>query len=101
MAGSLKRLSGMSAALKQVLAGYGLQLDDTLAGMEATQVSRSGDRAKVRMRYRFAHQPIEAVVDVERVGAHWYLSDLLRHARSAAEPSPASSTPGTGRSEAE
>lgn len=82
---SLQELSGVGAALKQVLAGYGLALDETLAGMQATQVSRSNDRAKVRMRYSFAGQPIDAVVEVERVGPYWYLSDFLRHARAAAE----------------
>lgn len=86
MVASLARLSWVSAALKEVLAGYGLALDDTLAGMRAEEVDRKGDKARVRMRYTLAGAPIEAVVEAERIDGRWYLSDFLRHARAAAAP---------------
>ena len=86
MVASLARLSWVSAALKQVLAGYGLPLNETLAGMQAEEVSRDGDKATVRMRYTLAGTPIEADVQAERVNGRWYLSDFLRHARAAAKP---------------
>lgn len=83
MDASLHRLSGFLSTSKQVLVGYGLRLDDTLRDLRAEVVSRDGDKARVRMRYTLGASPVEAVVDVERIGARWYLSDYLRHARAA------------------
>ena len=89
MQASLGRLSGFVKVAKQVLAGYGLDLDRGLGAMTATTVSRRGDRAQVRMRYRLGDRPVEALVQAERVGERWYLSDTLRRARqAAADPMP-------------
>lgn len=79
----LQRLSGFLRVLKQVLAGYGLDLDESLGGLRAQPVSQQGDRAQVRMQYRLGGSEIEAVVEVERIGRRWYLSDYLRHAQAA------------------
>lgn len=83
MAASLQRLSGFLRTLKTVLASYGLGLDDSLGALRADTVSQDCARAKVRMRYTLGGQPVEAVVDVERIAGRWYLSDYLRHARAA------------------
>ncbi len=83
MDGSLRRLSGFLRTLKQVLAGYGLALNDSLAALQAEVVESRGTQAKVRMRYTLGGSPVEAVVEVERIGDRWYLSDYLRHARQA------------------
>ena len=80
---SLRRLSGFLRTLKLVLAGYGLGLDDSLAALQAQVIESRGDRATVRMRYSLGGSPVEAVVEVERIGGRWYLSDYLRHARQA------------------
>ncbi len=88
MQASLARLSGFLRVLKQVLGGYGLDLDATLSGLRAEVVEQRGARAKVRMRYTLGGQPVEAVVEVERVGGRWYLSDYLRHAEAAAGVAP-------------
>ena len=84
MDGSLQRLSGFLRALKAVLAGYGLRLDQSLGALRADTVARQGDRARVRMRYTLGGSPVEAEVEVERIEGRWYLSDYLRHARQAA-----------------
>lgn len=89
MAGSLQRLSWFLPTFKQVLSGYGLDLDAALAGMRAEVVSSEGDQARVRMRYTLAGHPLEVVIAAERIGGRWYLSDFLRHARAAAAPPPA------------
>lgn len=86
---SLRQLGPVAAALKASLAGYGLDLDDSLDAMRLTLESRDGDRARVRMRYPLAGRTIDTVVALERVDGHWYLSDFLRHARAAAAPPPA------------
>ena len=83
MDGSLRRMSGFLRTLKQVLAGYGLALNDSLAALQAEVVESRGAHAKVRMRYTLGGSPVEAVVEVERIGDRWYLSDYLRHARQA------------------
>ena len=83
---SLRRLSGYERVLKQVLAGYGLDLDATLAGMRASEVERDGDHARVRMQYRFGGRDIDAVIGVERRDGRWYVADFLRHAEAAAVP---------------
>lgn len=90
---SLRRLGPMAAALKDVLRGYGLDLDASLDAMALTLESRDGDHARVRMRYPLAGATIDTVVAVEQVDGHWYLSDFLRHARAAAATADAPASP--------
>ncbi len=91
---SLRQLGPMAAALKASLAGYGLDLDESLDAMSLSLESRDGDRARVRMRYPLGGRTIDTVVAVERVGGRWYISDFLRHARAAAAaPIPAAPLP--------
>jgi hypothetical protein len=83
---SLRRMGQCSAAFKQVLARYGVDLDASLAGMQATLQQQTGDSAQVRMRYPLGTQTIDAVVPVQRIDGRWYLSDYLRHAEAALAP---------------
>lgn len=80
---SLHKLSGFLRVLKQVLSGYGLDVDATLSGLQAEVVSQSGDQAQVRLRYTLGGSPVDATVEVRRVGGRWYQSDYLRHAEAA------------------
>lgn len=84
MVDSLRRLQPFVATMKAVLADYGLSLDRDLDAMQATLQVQTGDRAQVRLRYRFAGTPIDALVDLERHDGRWYLSDFMRHAEAAA-----------------
>lgn len=94
MAASLRRLSGFLGTTKAVLATYGLDLDGSLASLRAGLQAQTGDKAKVRMRYALGGQDIDAVVEVERHGGKWYLSDYLRHAEAAvARPATAAAVP--------
>lgn len=86
---SLRRLTPVIAALKDTLRSYDLDLDDSLDAMTLSLDHQDGDRARVRMRYRLAGQAIDTLVAVERIDGRWYLSDFLRHARTAAAPPPA------------
>lgn len=83
MVESLRRLGAFLATGKTVLAQYGLALDDSLDGLEATLHTQTGDTAKVRMRYTLGGEAIDAVVDLERRERRWYLSDYIRHAEAA------------------
>lgn len=81
---SLRRLGPFMATAKQALATYGLRLDESLSGLEATLQQQTGDRARVRLRYRLGDTDIDTVVSVERQDGRWYISDYLRHAEAAA-----------------
>jgi hypothetical protein len=85
---SLRRMGGFAQAFKQALAAYGLDLDASLEGMQATLLQQTGDRARVRMQYRYAGQDIDTVVAVQRVDGRWYLSDYLHHAGKAVATTP-------------
>lgn len=94
MQDGLTRLAPLLRAGKQRLAAYGLDLDQTFDSVEATLESQTGDTATIRMRYLLAGRPVDALVEVERQGGRWFLSDFLRHARAAAAPaSPSPATP--------
>lgn len=94
MDASLRRLGPFAAAFKQALTAYGLDLDADLGTLEASLQQQTGDRARVRMRYRLAGQDIDTVVSLRRVDGRWYLTDYLRHAEAAlARPAPAHAVP--------
>ncbi|MDR7133094.1 hypothetical protein J2X06_000278 [Lysobacter niastensis] len=84
---SLRRLGPFFARFKQVMEGYGLDLDEALDGVQVVVEEQTSDRARVRLNYTMAGQAIEARVDVERREGRWYLSDILRHAQAEAAAS--------------
>lgn len=86
MEGSLERLGPFFARLQQVAAAYGLDVGAALASVQAERVALDGDRARVRLRYTLAGEPIDAHVQLERRDGAWYLSDVLRHAEAAVAP---------------
>jgi hypothetical protein len=76
-----------------LLAEYGLDFDAALAGARITLAEQTGDRARVRLQYTLAGQPVDAFVRLERREGRWYLTDLLRRAEAEAAtalPQPAS-----------
>lgn len=86
----LQRLGPFCALTERVLLDYGLDIDAALAGMRLSLVEQSGDRARVRLQYTLADDPIDATVQLELREGRWYLSDLLRRAEAAAgAPQPA------------
>lgn len=82
---SLRRLGPFVERLKQVLNGYGLNLDAALDSVQATLAEQTGDTARVRIRYELAGEAVDAYVLVERIDGRWYLSDLVRHAQAEAD----------------
>lgn len=97
MDASLRRMGPFAAAFKRVLQRYGLDVDGGLATLDASLQQQTGDRATVRMRYRFAGADIDTTVSLERIDGRWYVSDYLRHAEAAlaapATPGPAADAP--------
>ncbi|MCL1636151.1 hypothetical protein M2650_16130 [Luteimonas sp. SX5] len=92
---SLRRLGPFMATTKRALEIYGLQLDDSLSGLQASLQQQTGDRARVRLRYSLGETDIDTVVDVERRAGRWYLSDYLRHAEAAVAVAGGASAPTT------
>lgn len=90
---SLQRMGRFQAAFKQALAPYGLDLDADLDSMDASLQQQTGDTARVRMRYRLAGRPIDAIVTVRRVDGLWYVDDFLRHAEAAVAAPVAAAAP--------
>jgi hypothetical protein len=90
---SLQRLGPFFVRTERLLAEYGLDFDAALAGARITLAEQTGDRARVRLQYTLAGQPVDAFVRLERREGRWYLTDLLRRAEAeaaAALPQPAS-----------
>lgn len=105
MTGSLQRLAPFARAAKQVLAGYGLSLDDSIAQLRTGLVSQQGDHATVHVQYPLAGKDIDLQVALERRQGHWYLArtlaevDAVLAAARAAAPAPGEGDappPGTG-----
>jgi hypothetical protein len=84
---SLRLMGPFSATFKRAVARYGLDLNASLEGMQATLQQQTGDTAQVRMRYRLGDADIDTVVPVQRIDGRWYISDYLQHARAAVGPS--------------
>jgi len=77
MEATLERLAPVVAAGKQVLALYGLELDDALRSIQLQVFDENGDEARVRMRYRLAGSTIDADIPLLRIDGRWYVADFV------------------------
>jgi hypothetical protein len=100
MDASLRRIGPFAASLKLALMRYGLDIDGGLAALDASLLQQTGDRATVRMRYRFGGQDIDTTLSLQRIDGRWYLSDLLREAEAAASAPPRGAAPAVPAQEA-
>lgn len=85
------------AGLKQLLANYGLSVDDTLGSVKATQIDNSGGRARVKIAYTLLGKPLSTETKLVQVNSRWYSQDMLNSVREAhrqlAEPVAPPTTP--------
>lgn len=87
MKASLERLSPFLATLvAQLRRQYALDLDASLRGLRVSLLDQSGERARLRLQYRLAGRPIDAVVPVRRIDGHWYLTDYVARAEASLAP---------------
>ncbi|MCL7714781.1 hypothetical protein K5L01_09015 [Stenotrophomonas sp. CPCC 101365] len=93
MTGSLTRLQPFAAAVKQVLAGYGLPLDDSIEQLRTGLVSEQGDRATVQVQYPLGAREIELQVALERRQGQWYLVRTLAEVEAVLAAARAASPP--------
>ncbi len=81
MTQSLNRLSPFFATLlAQLRQQYGLDLDASLRDLHVSLLEQTGDTARLRLQYRLAGRPVDAVLPAVRIDGHWYLADYVRHA---------------------
>lgn len=84
MHASLNRLSPFLATLlAQLRQQYGLNVDAALRGAQVRLLEQTGDRARLRLQYTLAGQPIDAIVPAVRIDGHWYLADLVTRAETS------------------
>jgi hypothetical protein len=67
----------VSAGTKDVLALYGLKINEVLDSVESKVVSEEGDVAKVEVEYRMFDQPLKAETEMVRRDGRWYGKDTL------------------------
>jgi hypothetical protein len=77
MSGSLQRLQPLLLASKQILASYGLPVDESLSQLRAGLVSEQGNDAMVRVQYPLADRQLDIQVALQRRDGHWYLQQTL------------------------
>jgi hypothetical protein len=71
------------AGLKQLLAIYGLSIDDTLNSIKLTPVSTSNGHAVVKVDYTLLGKPLSTESKLVQQDGRWYSEDLLDNARKA------------------
>ncbi len=69
--------------LKQLLAIYGLSVDDTLNSIKLTPVSSSNGHAVVKVDYSLLGKPLSTESKLVQQDGRWYSEDMLDNARKA------------------
>ncbi|MFC5524380.1 hypothetical protein ACFPPA_01360 [Rhodanobacter ginsengisoli] len=69
--------------LKQLLAIYGLSVDDTLNSIKLTPVSSSNGHAVVRVDYTLLGKPLSVESKLVQQDGRWYSEDMLDNARQS------------------
>ncbi len=83
--------------LKNVLATYGFSLDQVLATVKAEEVSREGDKAKVKVSYEMFGAPISFEAELVQIDGRWYgkqaIEELNKADTATTEEAPATDAP--------
>ncbi|KRF02044.1 hypothetical protein ASG87_11190 [Frateuria sp. Soil773] len=68
---------------RQLLATYGLSVDDTLDSVKVTPIETTDDHARVRIDYTLLGKPLSTESALVREDGRWYGEDLLEKTREA------------------
>lgn len=79
-----KYATGFGGA-KQLLAIYGLSLDDTLNSVKLTPVSNSNGHAVVKIDYTLLGKPLSTESTLVQENGRWYSDDMLNNVRKSHE----------------
>jgi hypothetical protein len=80
---SMGKYSTAYAGFKQLLAIYGLSVDDTLNSIKLTPVSNSNGHAVVKVDYTLLGKPLSTESKLVQQDGRWYSEDMLADARKA------------------
>jgi hypothetical protein len=95
---AMKKYGTAYQGVKQLLAIYGLSLDDTLDSVKATTVGIDHGVAHVKIDYSLLGKPLSTDSQLELVDGRWYSKDLIdseraQHQQLLHPPAPSSSAP--------
>lgn len=71
------------AGAKQLLAIYGLSVDDTLNSVKLTPLSNSNGHAVVKIDYTLLGKPLSTESTLVQENGHWYSEDMLNNVRKS------------------
>jgi len=94
---AMQKYSTGFLAIKQVLAIYGLPLDETLDSVKVSSLDNRNGHARVRIDYTLLGKPLSAESELIEQDGRWYSADVLQNVRDAhdrlsAPPAAASTT---------
>jgi len=98
MEAALAQLSPLQLALFDALAGYGLDLRQSLAALQVGLLQEQGDQALVQVQYPLAGETVTFQAQMQRIDGRWYMQQNLDDAQKilaladAARPPPAPPT---------
>ncbi len=80
---AMKKYSTAYAGIKQLLAIYGLSLDDTLNSTKLTQLENKNGRAVVKIDYTLLGKPLSTESTLVQQDGRWYSEAMLKSVREA------------------
>lgn len=94
---AMKQYAIAYGGIKQLLAVYGLSVDEVLDSVKVTTIGMEHGQAHVKIDYTLLGKPLSADFQLVLVDGRWYSQDLLNSARAQHEqllhpPAPASSS---------
>ena len=79
--------------LKDVLAVYGLKLNETFDSVKSEVVSQEGDKAKVKVTYQIFNQPLAFETDMVQIDGRWFGKDTVEQLEKELNAPAAVATP--------
>lgn len=81
--GALSKAGVAAAGAKKILATYGLDIDKALASVGASELSRDGDTARIKVSYTLLDKPISFEMDMLQRDGHWFSASGIARAETA------------------
>jgi hypothetical protein len=76
---AMQRYATAWKGLRQLLAVYGLSLDDIMDSAKVKTVRKDGDTATVQVDYTILDKPMTSTIAMRRQGKRWYMRDFVRY----------------------
>lgn len=80
---AMKKYAVGYAGAKQLLAIYGLSVDDTLDSVKLSELENKNGHAKVKIDYTLLGKPLSTETAMVQVDGRWYSETMLKNARQS------------------